>query len=786
MRSILSLIAIVAMAGYCTAQNEVLSWKDHFSYRNVRSVTSASNAIYAATEIGAFKIDLPDYSITRLNKTNKLSDTGISFLHGISEREMVIIGYDNGNIDVLIGERVVNLSDIKSSSIIASKGINEVLVIDNAAYLSTEFGIVKLDLDKLEINDTYLIGDNGSFVNVTDLELVSGKLVAATEQGIFEANVNNAFLSNFESWSQANDTPDPSGNYQNLEVYDGRLYAHLYTDTIEYIYSRDIAEGSEWSEFWSVDSEPIRDIRSHELGFLVTTKGKVYQYDESLTIQRTTSSLGPGWTDNYQSIMSPDGDGIWIANSRAGLFQDTKSIGSYERIPNGPDNSSARRIRSYFENVWSSTGGVSLGYANNFKKDGINFYLNNKWGSLTSRNSPLLAGTNGFGGVTFDMMDVAIDPEDNGHVYASSWDEGLFEIRNGEVVELYNTENSPLIGVKPEHDNKVVFIDGLTFDGDNNLWVTNSQTENCLHVKTPAGEWHTFNFAPDIGAATNLGDIVIDEGNDRGDYIWVILPNGRGILVFDYNGTLGDTSDDRYKILTSEEGNGGLPTDDVYSIARDVNGEMWIGTLQGIAVFYNTDCLFTEDECDAQQILIEQDGNFQLLLETETITSIEIDGGNRKWIGTQTSGVYLLSNDGIDQVYRFTKDNSPLLSDNIQDISFNFTTGEVFFATDLGIVSFIGTATGFDGSISDTKIYPNPVREDYSGYITVDGLTFNTDVRITDINGNLVHTTTSEGGRAIWDGTNETGQRVSTGVYLVFASNSTGKETTVGKIAVIN
>ena len=219
---------------------------------------------------------------------------------------------------------------------------------------------------------------------------------------------------------------------------------------------------------------------------------------------------------------------------------------------------------------------------------------------------------------------------------------------------------------------------------------------------------------------------------------------------------------------------------------RDRNGEIWVGTLQGIEVFYNTDCIFTDEECDAQEILIEQDGNFQLLLETETITAIEIDGGNRKWIGTQTSGVYLLSDDGIDQIQRFTEDNSPLISNTIQDISFNFSTGEVFFATDKGIVSFIGTATGFDGEINETSIYPNPVREDYEGVVTIDGLTFRTDVRITDINGNIVHSTTSDGGRALWNGKNENGQRVSTGVYLVFATNRDGSETTVGKIAVVN
>ncbi len=767
-------------------QNELLTWKDHFSYKNVICVTGTNDAVYAATSLGAFRVSLEDNSITRINKANDLSDIGISCLEGIPERDMLLVGYDNGNLDIMLGNKFINLSDVKESSLRAAKRINSIDVKGDFAFLCTEFGIIQLDLVRLEIKDTYLIGENGAYVNVFDLEIVDGRILAATDRGVFEAEENNSFLANFESWTLSLETPSLEGRYENITSFNGRLYIHEVTAEGEYVYSTSLSIDEPWEEFWFDEVGKVREIKRQNNQLFLTTKGIVQIYDQDLQIVRSIEFLGPGWTDSYQAIPDPLGNGFWVANNRDGLFHVLQGSAPAKIIPNGPRNSAARKIRSYFEDVWCATGGVRLGYVNNWSQNGINYYVNNKWNSITRETEPLMDGENEYGNVAFDMMDVAIDPSNPDRVYVSSWDEGVYEILNGEIIEIHNTTNSPLVGVNEEFNNEIVYVDGLAFDNDENLWVTNSKTADCLHVLTPGGQWYSFNFEGAINETFVLGDVIIDSGTDRGDYIWVTLPKGNGVLVFDYGDSLSDTSDDRYKILGTADGEGALPSDDVYSISSDVNGEIWIGTLQGIGVFYDTECIFTDDLCDAQQILIEQDGNFQLLLETETITSIEVDGGNRKWIGTQTSGVYLLSADGIDQIYRFTEDNSPLISNTIQDISFNFSTGEIFFATDEGVVSFIGTATGFDGKINEASIYPNPVRADYNGVITIDGLTFRTDVKITDINGTVVHSTTSEGGRALWNGKNENGERVSTGVYLVFATNRDGSETTVGKIAVVN
>ena len=779
-RFILSVLLAVTLQ--TSAQNEINSWSDHFSYRPVKHVTSLDQKIIGATELGAFIYDTEDGSMTRLNKTNKLADVGISALKTVPDLNMILIGYQNGNIDVWIDERVINIGDIVTANILADKKINEFYIYESLAYVCTEFGIIQLDLEKLEIKDTFIIGENGNFLGVNDIEIQNGEIVAASNLGMYKASFPNIFLADFQTWELDVNTPNITGNFEGLEEFNGFLYTHIPEVDGDVIYRKEIITDSAWEAWISDPGLGVNRIEASENHLVVSADSRVNQYNSNLESIKEVLFVSGNFPVFNSAIESPDGDGLWIADVNSGLFHASNTLGINQTIPNGPDFSDARRINSFFENVWVATGGVDLGFDNNFKRSGINYFTSNQWKSINDMNTDFMLGVNDIGGYVLDIMDITINPEDNNQVFASSWEEGIIEIKNGEPVQIYNSDNSPLVSVETFIGEGVINVGGITYDVDGNLWVTNSQTDSCLHVLEPNGTWNTFEI-PELTSSSVIGDILVA----RNGYVWMVLEKGiEGVLVYNYGEDFENKSDDQYRILTSGEGEGGLPSDDVYSIAEDINGELWVGTLQGLGIFYNTNCLFDDEECDAQQILIEQDGNFQILLETETITSIEIDGGNRKWIGTQTSGAYLLSDDGIDQINHFTKENSPLLSDNIQDISFNFSTGDIFFATNLGVVSYRGTATGFDGTIVESKIYPNPVKDDYDGPITIDSLTGETDVRITDINGNLVFRTVSEGGRAVWNGNDENGVRVSTGVYLVFASNQNGKETTVGKIAIIN
>ena len=210
--------------------------------------------------------------------------------------------------------------------------------------------------------------------------------------------------------------------------------------------------------------------------------------------------------------------------------------------------------------------------------------------------------------------------------------------------------------------------------------------------------------------------------------------------------------------------------------------------MPGVAVFYSPDRVFEDGaNYDAQQILVPRNdgsGLADILLETEVVTAITIDGANRKWIGTERAGTFLLSPDGIEELAHFTEDNSPLLSNNVNSITIN-SDGEVFFGTASGIISYRGTATPPPTSGSDVYAYPNPVRENYTGLIAIKGLANNSIVKITDSYGNLAYQTVSEGGQAVWDGYNFDGHRAATGVYFVFATTDDGSEKVVTKILMI-
>jgi hypothetical protein len=293
-------------------------------------------------------------------------------------------------------------------------------------------------------------------------------------------------------------------------------------------------------------------------------------------------------------------------------------------------------------------------------------------------------------------------------------------------------------------------------------------------------EFTSFSFSPFI---TNT-DIIDQVIHTQENYVFAIVRN-KGILALDYKGTLANLTDDNFKLLKDKEGEGGLPTKDIYCMIEDLEGAVWVGSLRGLSIFYNQAAIFSEEGMDAEQILITQDGNVQVLLETEAINSIEIDGGNRKWIATQNNGVFLFSADGLEQLAHYTRENSPLPSNNVYDIGINQANGTVYFATAEGMVSFVSNATNFDNQLKEVYAFPNPVHSDYEGMVTIQGLAYQSEVMITDPFGKLVFKATSEGGRVVWNGLLSNGERPSWGIYSVLVTNADRSVDNTTKIAFV-
>lgn len=762
------------------AQMAIGQWRDHFPNNDAIAVTEGGGRAWCATARTIFSHEPATGEVERFSKARGLNDVDISAIHWNQTHGVLLVGYSNGNLDLLRPSGTVNMADILRSNVIGEKRILSIRSEGDLAYLSCGFGIVVVDIGRREVRDTWYIGPEGGQLRVFATEVFGDSIYAATASGLFVASRNAVNLAAFTSWRRRPDIPMPNGPFDHVLRVGGQLLVN-YTGTNGPDSVFVLQQGA-WQRFEPLFGERNVALTATTDGAWLSVTHPTYfrVYDAELGLVAIYYDInGEGYQTEQAALAG--GGWMWVADKRLGLVRTTGPNNGVVLTPNGPRNASAYRINAVGGAVAVATGSVAGNWANAFRHDGLHRFVEGSWRTLDRSNTPSMWGVNDWGASVVDLMAVAVDPRDPSHWFAGSWEEGLLEFRGNDLVQIHNTQNSSLqqhIGLTQEKTD----IGGLCFDLDGNLWMSNSSTNGAVVVRTPSGSWRSFNTANVLGNNTLVSDIVAASNGFK----WVVRPRGNGILVYDDNGTISDPNDDRVRTLNSFEGTGGLPTNDVFAIAEDLNGEVWVGTGRGIAVFYNPDAIFTPGaNFDAQQILIEQDGNIQILLETEIVTSIAVDGANRKWIGTQSSGAFLVSRDGREQIRRFARDNSPLPSNNITSIAVEPVTGEVYFGTDQGIVSFRGDATegGFEATCA--KVFPNPVKEHHTGPVAITGLVRDSDVRITDMSGNLVYRTTSLGGQAIWPATDMSGNRVSTGVYLVFATDREGTYKCNTKVLVV-
>jgi hypothetical protein len=782
----LTLLFILLFAGIGNAQTlPIGGWRTHLPYQKCKSVTGSNSSIWAATDNGLFKLNKSDNTLERITKIDGLSDLSIGRIAFNPYNNILFVGYENGNIDLIEGTTITNISDIKRASIIGSKTINNIYFIGDLAYVSTGFGIVVVDTHRKEIKDTYLIGQNGTYVDVHDITSDGTTFFVATATGIYYAPVNSQFLSNFTSWTKFTTLPGGFSNstFNTIEFFHGKLFAnHDLPSSSSYMVDRffefDIAS-STWSYFTPFDSlENIHDIFVQGNTAYFCSRYQVFPMDTNFAASRNISYYPYNIIAGLYSPASPqqvyvDQSGtVWTADLLYALVRMNDMGNGTSFAPNGPISTNNYLMASSNQQLLVVPGGHDDAWNNVLNHDGISTLKNGWWTNYGKYQIPEID-------TSYDLLAAAIDPADPDHYFLGSWGWGLLEIRNGVFDTVWNNHNSSLLS------NSVyqwVGIAGIQYDTSGNLWVVNSHVSSCLSVFKKDRTWQSFNFGALVPDQTYMGKIMVTSTGQK----WMVLARGGGILVFDDHGTLSNTTDDSKIKLGFSAGIGGIPGTDVYAMAEDQDGEIWIGTDKGIGVFYCAENIFSPGACDAQQILITQGSYVQILLETQVVTAICVDGANRKWIGTEGGGVFLMSPDGQKELAHFTADNSPLLSDDITSMTIDKETGEVFFGTTKGIISYMGEAIDGGEKMGDVYAFPNPVNHEYHGPIAITGLTQNADVKITDIRGDVVFTTTALGGRAIWDGNNFQGVRASSGVYVVFVSNADGTQKAVTKILLIN
>jgi streptogramin lyase len=774
MKKIITIIlpAIFAIQGI--AQDKPLgTWTDHLPYSSGEKVAIGNNKVYCSTGSAIFYINKDDNSISRKSKVNGLSDVGISSLAFNDVNQTLVIAYANGNIDLMRNDAIFNIPFLKNNLTIPNTSINDVYVENEFVYISSGFGILKLNTSKREISDSYIIGQNGVYEEIFDVTILRDTIYAATKNGIKYAptSVN---LTDYRNWKVI---PLISRfEYKAIEKIGDKLIAvtkkvSTLSDSIF------IRTGNKWSKY--------NGYQVNEFNQVITIADKSYYVsnrqigimDVNLNMVDTISNYtGVGkFNPSYIALDKSNGN-FWYADLDIGLVENqNNNFITYSA--NGPRIKNVFKLEASGGKVYAVQGGLNSAYNNLYKYPEISVYNSGIWNYLAPDNDPKLNGT-------YDLLNVTIDRKNKNHVFIGSWGAGLIEMLDDKVINVYDSSNSRV----PSRTAYSWFgVAGTSYDNQGNLWVSSTYTDTLISVKQSNGKWMNYGFPEEISSAKSVGDILITNGGLK----WVLLPrvgSNVEIFVFDDNGTIEDRTDDRKILLNSNTDNGNLPGARGLVGAVDQDGEIWIGTDDGLAVFYNPDGVF-DGAKNAQRILIKQGADVEILLEAIKISDIKIDGANRKWIATEGQGVYLLSEDGTEEVLHFTINNSPLISNNVFGIAIDDVNGEVFFATEDGIVSYKGDATnGFD-DFDEVEVYPNPVRPEYEGPIAIRGLVNGSIVKITDINGKLVREMKSLGGQAIWDGKTINGDRAATGVYLVFSSSGDGQgnlKTNVGKILFIN
>ncbi len=773
--NIIIIILLLGLKSWTQVQPEDMFF-DQLPYTNMISLAYNNQKIYAASSYGVLIYDREENSVERLTKIEGLSDIGIKWIDYSKDYQSLIIVYENANIDIVKNHDVVNISDIKRKTILGEKTIHSILLKDKYAYLSCGFGIVVLDLEREEIYDTYKIGPQGSLIQVFDLTYhpEEKKFYAATELGVYSASIENTNLAHFENWHLENISNDTlNTKFNQIEYFNESIIANKYN----YEFQKDtlfVMRGQIWDTL-NVNGNHLRvnSIRDFKDKLLISYIYSLNVYDDALDIKNIFYDYGDGLLPNVNDAIFV-GNKYWLGDSYLGLLNLTSNWHIDQIKVSSPQFPTSYDIDTFEEQVWVASGGrhpsnwagVSLGHGFYSLKSG-------EWTSYNRTNNDSLKDIS-------DFICVAIEPNLGKKKYIGTWTHGVIEMEDDKIVRIYNQENSSLQINSASGSLNWVQISGMEYDKEGNLWVVNTGADRPLSVLKPNGEWISF----DLGSqASNnfLGEIMIDDENQK----WIIMRHNK-ILVFSDNGTLNNPNDDKFRILDRNQNNGALPgNNSVRSIANDMDGNVWIGTDQGVAVIYNPEDVLNGVAINAEKPKVDVDGFVQYLLKEEIVTTIKVDGANNKWFGTERAGVFLMSPDGTEQLKNFNISNSPLFSNEITAIGIN-SLGFVFIGTTNGIISYKGEVSEGSKSNNNVFIFPNPVKDNYKGPITITNLIKDSNVKITDISGDLVYEDFAKGGQVIWDGNNFDGEKVKAGYYLVFITDTeTGEDTKVSKILIL-
>ena len=756
------------------------NWNTYFSYNLISSIDNGESVIYFASYNSIFSYDTSSNQIEKFDTLNELSGDEISAFYYSEINNNIVIGYSSGFLQIidLNSNSIINIYDILNKPTIPpnKKTINNFFQSGDQLLISTGYGVSIYNLNGYEFGDTYYIGDFATQINVTSTVIHENFIYASSpDLGILRANINSNLI-DFNNWQTIY-----FGDIQEL-FYDGENIFFYTDNSIMRINDEEI------TSILTLENQII-NINSSDSKFIIITDEKCLIYNDQLTqlvyeIDSETYSSGFNEgiiKDNYIYIATNE-KGVLIINNNSGDFSYLK--------PDGPLENDIFSVETLNNKTWVSYGNYTE-YFNPYplKFSGLSNYDENlnSWFNISKDSIPESA---------VNLNNISINPFNNDNVFISSFEGGILEIEDLNIIEFYDNNNSGLESLSindPLYES--VRISDIEFDQNGVLWILNSRIDSPLKsFNLENNSWNSYDFTEIIndGFQDELGfnDIEVDDYGNK----WIAgLRSG----LIGFNNESG--TNQLRKVFSQDQSN--MPSSYVKSIAVDNNNHLWIGTIQGLRVLYNTSNFFDTSVVTTQQIVILEDGIPRELLEQQYISDIEVDGANNKWVATIGSGVFYFSPNGQQTIHHFTKENSPLPSNNINDISINYSNGKVYFATDNGLVSYNTGSTSSSENFSNTYVYPNPVRPEFNTEfekVKITGLTQNVNIKITDIEGNLVAEAQSninsryrnfnleiDGGTAFWNGKNLRNRLVSSGVYIIMLSDLDSYETKVLKLMIV-
>ncbi len=743
-RHVLIAVSIFLTLNLYSQENiPVGTWRTHLSYNHVIDITLGNNKVYSATENALFVYDKSDQSIQTITKLDGLSGGEISAIGYSDSQTSLIIAYSDGNIDIIKANLISSISDIKTDNFTSEKRINNIFIQGDLAYLSADFGISIIDLQNSQIKETIVnLGPD----KINEVTIYNDSIFAATTQGILATTLDpSSNILDFNNWTTFSES---TNEIISISVADNSLFA-AEKEGVLYKYNN-----GQWVEENVLQGESFTNIKPSKKGLLIVTNNGNWNYTDGV-ITPITSNLSSVTNEILQ-----DNDGsLWFADQLNGLVKLAATNTSERILASGPFSDNSFHTEYLQNKTFVLSGGIGENDVALNRTTGFYKLEKGSWDSFNEKGNNMLTPQ------ARDLNDITYNPVSKQFVL-SSFQDGLL---------IINADQSSLVIDAATVGNSLLSnrISGVAY-ANNGLWILNYGESRSIHHWGDDNVWNSFVLN---NSATKFPlDIFVANNNDK----WLRLSSSTGGGVYVFNEESG-----KQRLLNNIPNNGTLPSSEVHSLTEDLDGRIWLGTSSGVAYFNNSSSIDVSNGINATIPKIVVGRNIVPVLRDEKVLSIAVDWGNRKWLGTE-NGVWLFDEDAEREISHFNVKNSPLPSNKILSIGINSNNGEVFFATDQGLVSYRGTATISEAVHQPIKIFPNPITKDFNGLVSISGLVDDAIVKITDVSGKLIYQTQSNGGAATWNVQDYRGNRAVTGVYLVFSATEDGEDSMVGKLAVVN